>query len=92
MIGARRATELGVRIDGIKGLLGGSPERVLKTLYVTLHHLSNRQWSKKKSQIFLWAMGVFTAVPPGRDGSRIKVLAGFGDGLAQCAANQLRAQ
>ena len=49
VVGARNATELGVRIDGVKGLLGGSPERVLKTIYVTLHHLGRSFWSKKET-------------------------------------------
>eukprot|EP00435_Cladocopium_sp_Y103_P038382 s3254_g10.t1 len=53
VIASREGTELGVRLDGVRGLLGGSPERVLKTIYVTLHHLLNPAWSKKESQMIL---------------------------------------
>lgn len=53
VVGVHCATELGVRIDGVLGLLGGSPERVLKTVYVTLHHLANAWWSKKEAQVVL---------------------------------------
>ena len=51
--GEREITELGVRIDGERGLLGGSPARLLKTIFVTLHHMQNTQWSRKESQIVL---------------------------------------
>lgn len=47
------ATELGVRIDGSRGLLGCSPERLLKTIFVSLHLLTKRLWNKKETQIAL---------------------------------------
>lgn len=46
-------TELGVRFDGTRGLLGSSPERLLKTIFVSLHHIMNSLWSKREAQIIL---------------------------------------
>eukprot|EP00435_Cladocopium_sp_Y103_P035917 s1405_g9.t1 len=53
VVNERQITELGVRIDGNRQLLGGSPARLLKTIYVTLHHLLNKSWSRKEAQIIL---------------------------------------
>lgn len=46
-------TELGIRIDGKKALLGCSPERLLKTAFATIFHWRNAVWSKKEAQIIL---------------------------------------
>ena len=53
VLASRNATELGVRMDGEHALIGGSPERLLKTVFATLHHLRNNTWSKKECQIVL---------------------------------------
>eukprot|EP00435_Cladocopium_sp_Y103_P060375 s393_g22.t1 len=53
VLGSTSATELGVRIDGKRGLLGGSPERVFKTVWATFSLLSKTHWSKKEVQIIL---------------------------------------
>ena len=46
-------TELGVRFDGQRGLLGSSPERLMRTIFVTLHHILNPVWSKREAQMVL---------------------------------------
>ena len=53
VVSAKQITELGVRIEGSAGLLGGSPERLMKTILGTLHHLQNPVWSKKEAQVIL---------------------------------------
>ena len=53
VLGSREATELGVRFDGARGLLGASPHRLLKTIFVTLHHILCRRWSKREAQMVL---------------------------------------
>ena len=53
VLASKQATELGVRIDGVHGLLGSSAERLMKTCWVTFHHLCNPVWSKKEAQIIL---------------------------------------
>lgn len=45
--------ELGVRLDGLWGLLGASPKRVLKTLWASVHLLASERWDKKLAQIIL---------------------------------------
>ena len=53
VLGSTSVTELGVRVDGVHGLVGASPERLLKTSLVTLHLLRSKTWSKKEAQIVL---------------------------------------
>lgn len=53
VVSQREITELGVRIDGERALLGGSPARLLKTIFVTIHHIMNKTWSRKECQIVL---------------------------------------
>ena len=53
VLGEKEVTELGVRIDGTAGLLGGSPERLTKTILATIHFLINSHWSKREAQIIL---------------------------------------
>ena len=64
-------TELGIRIDGSRQLLGASATRMAKTLMASLHTLGSVHWSKKRAQVVLgrWmfvlqfrraAMGVFS--------------------------------
>lgn len=53
VLGSDSITELGVRVDGKNGLLGGSPDRFMRTALATIHHLLNPVWSKKEAQIIL---------------------------------------
>eukprot|EP00435_Cladocopium_sp_Y103_P046259 s2759_g13.t1 len=53
VLASKQVTELGIRIDGVHKLLGVSAERLLKTIWATLHHLVNPVWSKKETQIIL---------------------------------------
>ena len=53
VINSSDAVELGVRVDGVNGLLGASPERLLKTLLATFYNLDRQAWSKKHAQIIL---------------------------------------
>ena len=45
--------ELGVRIDGQRGLLGASPARTLKTLWASVHLLRTSRWDKRLAQVIL---------------------------------------
>ena len=45
--------ELGVRLDGPQGLLGAAPERILKTMWASVHFLLKPRWEKKLAQIIL---------------------------------------
>ena len=47
------AVELGVRLDGKSGLLGVSPERLLRTIWASVHLLTRPRWEKKLAQIVL---------------------------------------
>ena len=47
------AVELGVRIEGQEGLLGSSPERMLKTCLASIYLLEDHLWSKKLCQVIL---------------------------------------
>ena len=53
VLSSREVVELGIRIDGNRGLLGASPERTLKTLWCTVHLLMSDHWSKKLGQLVL---------------------------------------
>ena len=53
VLASKEAVELGIRLDGVHGLLGGSPERVLKTCYVTLHLLQRGAPCKRDIQVVL---------------------------------------
>lgn len=53
VLNSREVVELGIRIDGSLGLLGASPERILKTLWCSVHLLRQAQWSKKMGQLIL---------------------------------------
>ena len=53
VLGNPTVTELGLRVDGTQKLLGSSPERLLKTMYATLHFIRRGNWSKKEAQIIL---------------------------------------
>ena len=53
VLDAREVTELGVRYDGVSGLLGGSPERVHKSCLAALHLMLKPGWSVKDAQIVL---------------------------------------
>ena len=53
VLGSKEATELGVRIDGMRGLLGGSPSRFLKTIWSSLSLFLKGSWTKKEVQIIL---------------------------------------
>ena len=53
VLASPEAVELGIRLDGIEGLLGGSPERVLKTCFATIHLLRSGAISKKDMQVVL---------------------------------------
>jgi hypothetical protein len=65
--------ELGIRLEGEKGLLGISPARLLKTLWASVYWLQLPRWEKKMTQVVLgrWifalqfrraAMGVLSRV------------------------------
>lgn len=53
LTGSDEATELGVRIGGKSGLLGASPERLLKTILATLYLLWKPNWNKREAQVVL---------------------------------------
>eukprot|EP00435_Cladocopium_sp_Y103_P000532 s2010_g1.t1 len=53
VLGSNQAIELGIRLDGSRGLLGSSPERILKTCFVTIHLLLQGAISRKDIQIVL---------------------------------------
>jgi len=53
VLSSSEVIELGVRIDGARGLLGVSPERLLKTLLASVHFLQRPRWNKKLAQIIL---------------------------------------
>ena len=53
VLGEKEVIELGVRFDGVQGLLGASPARVMKTILATLHILRNGRWSKRETQVVL---------------------------------------
>ena len=53
VVDANVVTELGVRFEGVEKLLGSSPERVLKTVWSTVHVLCSRGWNKREVQIVL---------------------------------------
>ena len=77
VLSAKTGVELGVRLDGIEGLLGGSPLRVLKTCFVTLHLLMQKSLSKRDIQVVL-GRWIFLLIPPAispcSDGSFVKEL------------------
>ena len=45
--------ELGIRFDGAHGLIGGSPERLLKTIWATLYLMRRERWSQREVQVVL---------------------------------------
>eukprot|EP00435_Cladocopium_sp_Y103_P041711 s423_g11.t1 len=53
VIGSSNAIELGVRLDGERGLLGAAPERIFKTSLATLFVLQKQGLSQKDAQIVL---------------------------------------
>ena len=53
VLGSKSVVELGVRIDGINGLVGASSDRIFKTSLATMYHLLNPVWSKKEAQIIM---------------------------------------
>eukprot|EP00435_Cladocopium_sp_Y103_P045333 s2195_g13.t1 len=53
VLGSTEAVELGARLDGKRGLLGSSPERTLKTCFVTIHLLQMWNLSKRDIQVVL---------------------------------------
>ena len=53
VLASSSVTELGVRLDGSEGLLGGSPERLFKTCLATIHLLLRKGWSQKEAQVVL---------------------------------------
>lgn len=53
VLGSREATELGIRFDGIRGLLGASSARVLKTSLASVRLLQLNGGSKREAQIIL---------------------------------------
>ena len=53
VLGTTEAVELGIRLDGVEGLLGSSPERILKTCFATVHLLLKETVSKKDIQVVL---------------------------------------
>ena len=55
VLGNPTVTELGVRVDGTQKLLGSSPERLLKTMYATLHFIMRGNRSKKEAHFTISA-------------------------------------
>eukprot|EP00435_Cladocopium_sp_Y103_P049676 s2058_g15.t1 len=53
VLNSPNVTELGVRLDGISGLLGASPERLLKTIWASSFFLQQPRWDKKLCQVVL---------------------------------------
>eukprot|EP00435_Cladocopium_sp_Y103_P056957 s676_g19.t1 len=53
VLGSPQAVELGIRLDGTRGLLGGAPERVLKTCFVMVHLFQRGCLSKRDIQVVL---------------------------------------
>ena len=53
VLSSTEVVELGVRLDGSRGLLGVSPERLLKTLLASVYFLQKPRWDKKLAQIIL---------------------------------------
>ena len=52
-LNAPEVVELGIRLDGTRGLLGASPLRLFKTLLSTLYLLQDHSWSKRTAQVVL---------------------------------------
>ena len=50
---SKEVVELGIRFDGSQGLLGGSPERLLRTIWATLYLLRHGRWSQREAQVVL---------------------------------------
>jgi len=53
LLGATEAVELGIRLDGREGLLGGSPERILRTCFATIYLMRSGAVSRKAIQMVL---------------------------------------
>ena len=53
VVGAAQVVELGAFVGGEGRWIGGSPERMLKTIKATLYSLVHRQMSRKRLQILL---------------------------------------
>ena len=53
VIDSPQVVELGIRLDGKNGLLGASPERLLKTIWASAHMLSGIRWDRKLTQVLL---------------------------------------
>eukprot|EP00435_Cladocopium_sp_Y103_P024855 s3415_g6.t1 len=53
VLGSPQVTELGVRLDGSRGLLWASPERILETVWASVFFLQKDRWDKKLCQIIL---------------------------------------
>lgn len=53
VLSSPEVVELGVRLDGPNGLLGAAPERILKTMWASVHFLLKPRWEKKLAQIIL---------------------------------------
>ena len=53
VLGSQEVTELGIRFDGKRGLLGCSPERLLKTMWASIHLLQQQGGTKKELQVVL---------------------------------------
>eukprot|EP00438_Fugacium_kawagutii_P032920 Skav205027 [mRNA] locus=scaffold6308:1300:5659:- [translate_table: standard] len=51
--GEQHVVELGVRIDGVHGLLGASAERMFKTCLATIHLLRQPRWNKRLAQVVI---------------------------------------
>ena len=74
--------ELGVRIDGQRGLLGASPARTLKTLWASVHLLRTSRWDKRLAQVILGRWVFYAAVPESSDGLPFKSVGDGGDAMA----------
>lgn len=48
-----QVVELGIRVDGKHGLLGASPERLLKTIWASAYMLGRTRWDRKLTQVVL---------------------------------------
>lgn len=46
-------SKVGVRLDGVKGLLGASPARTLRTIWASIYLFQRGVWSKREAQVVL---------------------------------------
>eukprot|EP00435_Cladocopium_sp_Y103_P028366 s1320_g7.t1 len=53
VLNSPEATELGIRFDGINGLLGCLPGRLMKTMWASIHLLQQNGATKKEMQVIL---------------------------------------